>query len=105
MLVHVMDIYQNGQTCQRFQSHSIVKVFRCFDSRRILHNQELMLQTDLCGRGWVQLDSIQDRLAGIDVQRTFDLDGSGFVSTAVLRSSGKVESEQGPGFFLNVADS
>ena len=28
----------------------------------------------------------QDRLAGIDVQRTFDLDGSGFVSTAVLRS-------------------
>eukprot|EP00434_Breviolum_minutum_P013353 symbB.v1.2.011766.t1/scaffold750.1/size323489/18 len=31
--------------------------------------------------------TLQDRLAGIDVQRTFDLDGSGFVSTAVLRRS------------------
>ena len=30
---------------------------------------------------------VMDRLAGIDVQRTFDLDGSGFVSTAVLRRS------------------
>ena len=29
--------------------------------------------------------SEQDRLAGIDIRRTFDLDGSGFVSAAVLR--------------------
>ncbi|CAE6957376.1 DOD [Symbiodinium natans] len=28
-----------------------------------------------------------DRLAGIDIRRTFDLDGSGFVSAAVLRRS------------------
>lgn len=49
--------------------------------------------------------TLQDRLAGIDVQRTFDLDGSGFVSTAVLRSSRTVELEKGPGFFSNVTDS
>lgn len=33
------------------------------------------------------LAHVMDRLAGIDVRRTFDLDGSGYVSPAVLRRS------------------
>lgn len=67
-----------------FRSASVTQSFapRCGQLEKFDHVLNKVPSPWCC----VQIaDCLQDRLAGIDVRRTFDLDGSGYVSPAVLR--------------------